>query len=84
MEDLLRFLEIIPDEREQHKVLHKLKDIIVIVLFAKLTNADDWQDIHHFAIIHEELLREYMQVIQSKFNAMLSNGEGEKLKKFLP
>lgn len=107
MEDLLRFLEIIPDEREQHKVLHKLKDIIVIVLFAKLANADDWQDIHHFAIIHEGLLREYielengipshdtiernfaviesayLQVIQSKFNAMLSNGEGGKLKRIL-
>ena len=34
---------MIPDKRERHKVLHKLNDIIVIVLFAKVANADDWQ-----------------------------------------
>ena len=107
MEELLKFMDIIPDEREQHKVLHKLKDIIVIVLFAKLANADDWQEIHYFAVIHETLLREYielengipshdtiernfaiiepayLQVIQTKFNKMLSEGKGEKLKKIL-
>ena len=88
-------------------MLHHLKDIIVIVLFAKLANADDWQEIHQFAVIHESLLREYielkngvpshdtiernfaviqpeyLQVLQSKFNEMLSSGEGEKLQKIL-
>lgn len=107
MEGLLKFLDLIPDEREQHKVLHKLKDIIIIVLFAKFANADDWQEIHYFAVIHEKLLREYiglengipshdtiernfaviepsyLQVLQTKFNEMLSSGEGEKLKKIL-
>ena len=39
-----------------------MEEIIVIVLFAKLANADDWQDVHHFAVIHEELLREYIDL----------------------
>ncbi|GHU48781.1 hypothetical protein FACS1894200_06500 [Spirochaetia bacterium] len=32
----------IPDERQQGKVVHKLLDIVVIVMFATLGNADDW------------------------------------------
>ena len=42
MKEMLKILNYVPDKREQYKVLHKLKDIIVIVLFAKLANADDW------------------------------------------
>ena len=107
MEELLKYMEKIPDSRERRKVLHKLKDIIVIVLFAKLANADDWQEIHQFAIIHESLLKEYIELkngipshdtiernfaiiepsylgaLQTKFNEMLSSGEGEKLQKIL-
>jgi len=107
MKELLKCIEKIPDNRERHKVLHKLKDIIVIVLFAKLANADDWQEIQQFAVIHESLLREYielehgipshdtiernfaiinpeyLQSLQTKFNEMLSSGEGEKLQKIL-
>ena len=107
MEKLIKYLESVPDKREKHKVLHKLNDIIVIVLFAKLANADDWQEIHQFAVIHEELLREYielkngipshdtiernfaviepfyLEMLQRKFNEMLSSGEGLRLKKIL-
>lgn len=107
MEEFIEYLEVIPDIREQHKVLHKLVDIIVIVLFAKLANADDWQEIHHFAVVHEELLKQYVELkngipshdtiernfalidpaylkaLQTKFNEMLSNDEGDKLKKLL-
>lgn len=62
MEELIIYLGTIPDRRESYKVLHKLKDIIVIVLFAKLANADDWQEVHQFALIHETLLREYIEL----------------------
>lgn len=62
MEKVLKVLDSISDKREQYKVLHKLKDIIVIVLFAKLANADDWQEIHQFAVVHESLLREYIEL----------------------
>ncbi|MGN6711731.1 transposase family protein [Anaerocolumna jejuensis] len=33
------------DSRQQAKVRHCLKDILVIVLFATLANADNWEEI---------------------------------------
>ena len=36
------------------KVLYKLKDILVIVLFAKLANADDWVEIAEFVEVYED------------------------------
>lgn len=52
MEELLAWIEFIEenaDSRQQSKVRHRLKDIIVIVLFAMLANADDWVEIGIFA-----------------------------------
>ena len=40
MQELLDWLEYIKDDRQQRKVRHTLKDILVIVLFATLANAD--------------------------------------------
>ena len=62
MEKWLRSLEYVVDRRESWKVLHKLKDIIAIVFFAKLANADDWVEIEIFAQEHEEFLREYLEL----------------------
>ena len=42
MQELLEWMEYIEDKRQQRKVRHTLKDILVIVLFATLANADDW------------------------------------------
>ena len=42
MQELLDWLEYIEDDRQQRKVRHTLKDILVIVLFSTLANADDW------------------------------------------
>ena len=39
MEELLEWMEYIEDVRQTSKVRHKLKDILVIVLFATLANA---------------------------------------------
>ena len=41
------------DSRQQSKVRHKLKDILVITLFATFADADDWVEIGMFAKIHE-------------------------------
>ena len=65
MEELLTWIEIIEenaDSRQQSKVRHRLKDIIVIVLFAMLANADDWVEIGIFANYHEEYLRKYIKL----------------------
>lgn len=60
MEELLIYIEMIEDVRQQTKVLHKLLDIVVIVLFAKLANADDWEEIADFAYYNEDFLKQYI------------------------
>jgi len=62
MEEMLIFLESIPDCRQEWKVQHKLSEVVLIVLLATLANADDWQEIGVFANCNEELLRRYMKL----------------------
>lgn len=62
MEDILKYVELIEDGRQQSKILHKLSDIVIIVLFAKLANADDWEEIEDFAECHEEFLKKYIRL----------------------
>ena len=52
-------MEYIEDRREQRKVRYPLKDILVIVLFATLANADDWVEMALFA---EDCLRNYIEL----------------------
>ena len=62
MTELLEYIDIIEDYRQTKKVKHKLKDIVVIVLFSTLAYADNWEDIETFAEEHEEFLREYIEL----------------------
>lgn len=39
------------------KVLHKMMDVIMLVFFAMLANADDWEEMEVFGREHEELPR---------------------------
>lgn len=48
MNELLDWMEYIEDVRQEKKVRHKLKDIIVIVLFATLAIVDDWVEMMGF------------------------------------
>lgn len=48
---------LIEDKRQEKKARHKLLDVVVIVLFAKLANADDWQEVEIFAKSNEDFLR---------------------------
>ncbi len=57
MEELLQWLEYIEDIRQERKVRHQLKDLLVIVLFATLANADDWVEIAMFAEAYQDYLR---------------------------
>lgn len=56
MDELLLWMEYIEDVRQKKKVLHSLKDILVIVLFATLANADDWVEIALFAETYQKYL----------------------------
>lgn len=62
MSEFIKQMEYISDGRQQRKVRHKLVDILVIVLFATLANADGWEEIELFAKFHIEYLRKYIQL----------------------
>ena len=62
MRELLDWMEYIDDPRQQSKVRHKLVDIVIIVLFAILANADDWVEIAIFANSHIDYLRKYVDL----------------------
>lgn len=62
MEELLQWMEYIEDVRQQNKVRHTLKDILVIVLFATLTNANDWVEMALFADNYQDYLRKYVEL----------------------
>ena len=62
MEELLQWLEYIEDIGQERKVRHSLKDILVIVLFATLANADDWVEIATFAELYQDYLRKYIEL----------------------
>ena len=60
MTEILKTIELIEDRRQEKKVKHKLLDIVVIVLFAKLASADDWEEAEIFAKSNEEFLKQYI------------------------
>lgn len=62
MEELLQWMEYIEDIRQERKVRHLLKDILVIVLFATLANADDWVEMAMFAEAYQDYLRNYIEL----------------------
>ena len=50
------------DIRQEKKVLHKIADIILLVFFATLANADDWVEIEMFGKEHEDFLQNYLEL----------------------
>lgn len=62
MDELLQWMEYIEDIHQQNKVRHSLKDILVIVLFATLANADDWVEMALFAESYQDYLRKYIEL----------------------
>lgn len=62
MQELFEWMEYIEDTRQQTKVRHTLKDILVIVLFATLANADDWVEMALFTENCQDYLRKYIEL----------------------
>ena len=62
MRDILWYLEFVEDKRQQKKVRHLMKDIIAIVFFASLANANEWIEIYYFAEANEKFLRKYLEL----------------------
>ena len=62
MNNILNWLDWVWDSREQHKVKHLMKDIVAIVFFATVANANEWTQIHFFAVEKEQFLRKYLKL----------------------
>lgn len=50
------------DTREQYKVKHNLSDIVMITLLGLLANANTWNEIHCFAVSHENWLKSFLEL----------------------
>ena len=62
MNNIFGWLKWVVDIRQEVKIKHLMKDIIMIVFFARIANADDWIEIHHFAVEKEKYLRKYLEL----------------------
>lgn len=56
------YLNLVTDTRQEKKVWHKMGDIIALVFFALLANAEEWTAIEVFGKEHEEFLRKYLEL----------------------
>jgi predicted transposase YbfD/YdcC len=62
MGNMLEYLRAVIDKRQKKKVLHKMHDIIALVFFAQLANANEWVAIEIFGKEHERFLRRYLEL----------------------
>ena len=62
MKALLDYVSTVTDSRQGKKVRHKMMDIIMLVFFATLANADDWVEIEVFGKEHEDFLCNYLEL----------------------
>ena len=62
MKEILDYAGTVMDIRQEKKVLHKMADIILLVFFATLANADDWVEIEMFGKEHEAFFRNYLEL----------------------
>ena len=62
IKDLITRVEKIPDFRDESYVRHKLSDIVMLTLFAVLSNANEWSEIEAFGIKKENWLRNYLKL----------------------
>lgn len=62
MKAILDYASSVMDVRQEKKVLHKMADIILLVFFATLANADDWVEIEVFGKEHEDFLHNYLEL----------------------
>jgi predicted transposase YbfD/YdcC len=60
MKELVEELSEISDPRDEAYVRHKLADIIMIVLFAVMANANEWGEIESFGKKKEKWLRKFL------------------------
>lgn len=60
--DIKKYADAVPDYRHPSYTRHLLGDIIMIVFFAVLGNANEWGEIESFAKRKEKWLRKYLEL----------------------
>ncbi|MDR2252026.1 MAG: ISAs1 family transposase [Endomicrobium sp.] len=96
MEELKAFIERIEERRQKWEVEHKLRDIVEIVLLARLVKAEEFVEIEVFAEVkkgilsHDTIQREksrikpeVMKGLFEVWGKMSQEGEGERIKRML-
>ena len=68
MEKLLKYLNMVTDNRQEKRIQHKMSDIIALGFFAMLANADEWIAIEIFGKEHERFLRRYLEPVFTREN----------------
>lgn len=62
IQDIKKYADAVPDYRHPSYTRHLLGDIIMIVFFAVLGNANEWGEIESFAKRKEKWLRRYLEL----------------------
>ncbi len=62
IKEIQKYADAVHDYRHPSYVKHKLSDIIMIVFFATLSNANEWAEIESFAKKKEAWLRRYLEL----------------------
>lgn len=62
IKDVQKYADAVQDYRHPSYVKHRLGDIIMIVFFAMLANANEWEEIESFAKKKEAWLRKYLEL----------------------
>ena len=62
MNNVFQWLNVVVDLRQSEKIKHLMKDIIMIVFFAKIANANEWTEIYYFATEKEKYLKKYLEL----------------------
>ncbi len=62
MESIMAYLSTVEDKRQEKKVRHKMSDIIALVYFSMIANADDFVEIEVFGKEHKDFLRRYLEL----------------------
>lgn len=60
--DIINLTKKIEDPRQKKKVKYPLNEVVGMVLFASLGNANEWTEIEIFCNSHEEFLRKYFKM----------------------
>lgn len=60
--EILEVMKNIEDPRQQSKVKYPINEIVGMVLFATLGNANEWTEIEAFCTTHEEFIKKYFKL----------------------